>query len=267
MQETGLNSSRAVVNLNGDWDRYVNDKMVGTIRVPSSLRPGGMYTLRREFLLPRLNQQRAILRFNAINYYGRVSLNGKEVGTTIPYVPQEFDCTAQAQEGRTTVEVLIVDAGVGPNGLGKDEVAFGTTGGWETYGGIIRDACVEMRSPSFVENVRFGYRFQGGLGQAVCTPQLFVSSQESGSAECELTLLYGGSEVAHAKAPVELSAGKNPAAELSFDVGDIALWSPAEPNLYALHVSLKSSTSEDHWRGTTGFRDIRIQGRDFLLNG
>src|SRR5215469_9677217 len=236
MQGTGLNSSRAAVNLNGDWERCVNDKLVGTIRVPSSLRPGGMYTLRREFLLPRLNQQRAILRFNAINYYGRVSINGQELGTTIPYVPEEFDCTGHAQEGRNTVEVLIVDAGVGPNGLGKDEVAFGTTGGWETYGGIIRNAYLEMRSASFIENVRFGYRFQGGLGKAVCTSQLFVSSKESGSAECELTLHYGGSEVAHAKAPVELSAGKNTAAELSFDLNDIALWSPAQPNLYTLHV-------------------------------
>jgi len=267
MQETGLNSSRAVVNLNGDWERCVNDRVVGTVRVPSSLRPGGMYTLRREFLLPRLNRQRAILRFNAINYYGRVSINGKELGTTIPYVPQEFDCTAQAQEGRNTVEVLIVDAGVGPNGLGKDEAAFGTTGGWETYGGIIRDACLEIRSASFVENVRFGYRFQGGLGKAVCTAQLFVSSKESGSAECELTLLYGASEVAHAKVPVQLGAGKNPAAELSFEVNDIALWSPAQPNLYALRVSLNSSATEDHWQSTTGFRDLRIQGRDFLLNG
>src|SRR5215469_9182388 len=171
MQGTGLNSSRAVVNLNGDWERCVNDRVVGTIRVPSSLRPGGVYTLRREFLLPRLNQQRAFLRFNAVNYYGQVSLNGKKLGTTIPYVPQEFDCTTQVQEGRNTVDVLIVDAGVGPNGLGSDEVAFGTTGGWETYGGIIRDAYVEIRPMTFVDNVRFGYRFQGGYDNAVCTTQ------------------------------------------------------------------------------------------------
>src|SRR5208283_1120621 len=120
MQGTSLNSSRAVVNLNGDWERYVNENLVSTVRVPSSLRPGGMYALRREFLLPRLARQRAILRFNAINYYSRVSLNGKPLGATIPYVPQEFDFTQQAQEGRNTVEVQVVDAGVGPNGLGKD---------------------------------------------------------------------------------------------------------------------------------------------------
>ena len=125
MQATGVNSSRAVVNLNGDWQRYVHDKLVGIVRVPSSLPPGGMYRLSREFLLPRVGkQERVALRFNAILYHGQVSLNGKLLGTTIPYVPQEFDCTQQAQEGRNTVEVQIIDAGAGPNGRGKDEVVY-----------------------------------------------------------------------------------------------------------------------------------------------
>ena len=267
MQATGLHSSRTVVNLNGDWERLVNDKRVGTVRVPSSLTPGGMYTLRREFLLPRLNKQRAIVRFNAITYYGRVSVNGKQLGTTLPYVPQEFDCTAQAQEGRNTVEVLIIDAGTGPNGLGKDEVNYGNTGGWETYGGIIRDACVEIRPASFVDNVRFGYKLADGYDKAACTAQVFVSSSESGSADCELVLMFGQSEVGRAKAPVQLSSSGTATAEASFDVHDIALWSPEDPNLYELKVSLKAPGGEDQWSCRSGFRDVKIQGRDFFLNG
>src|ERR1700756_1048120 len=223
MQGTNLNSSRAVVNLNGDWERYVNDKLVGTVRVPSSLRPGGMYTLRRDFLLPRLVRQRAILRFDAINYCGRVSLNGKPLGATIPYVPQEFDCTQQAQEGRNTVEVQIVDAGTGPNSLGKDEVTYGTTGGWETSGGILHDACVEIRPANFVDNVRFGYRFSDGYGKATCIAQVFVSSNAAGNADCELRLLSGQVEVARAQTSLPMTAGAQATAELAFDVNYIAL--------------------------------------------
>ena len=263
-----VNSSRAVVNLNGDWERYVHDKLVDTVRIPSSLRPSGLYSLRRECLLPRLaSHERAILRFNAINYYGRVSLNGKQLGTTIPYVPQEFDCTQQAREGRNTVEVQIVDAGTGPNGLGKDEVVFGTTGGWETYGGIIRDAYVEIRQASNVENVRFGYRFVDGYGKAACSAQVFVWSNESGEGDCELALSWGRSEVARAKAQVQLKAGAKSTLELSFDLNDVALWSPADPNLYELKVTLNGPGTEDSWSCRTGFREIRIQRRNFLLNG
>jgi len=266
MPGTSLNSSRAVINLNGDWERHVHDQLAGMVRVPSSLRPGGMYTLRREFLLPRLAGQRAILRFNAITYCGRVSLNGKPLGTTIPYVPQEFDCTRQAQEGRNSLEVQIIDAGVGPNGFGKDEVAYGNTGGWECYGGIIRDACVEIRPAAFVENVRFGYRFSDGYGKAACTAQVFVSSSEAGSADCELTLLWGRAEVARATSSMQLTAGTS-TAEWAFDANEVALWSPADPNLYELKVKLRSPSGADTWSCRTGFREIKIQGRDFLLNG
>ena len=184
---------------------------MGIVPVPSSLAPGGVYSLRREFLLPRLGgQERAILHFNAINYHGRVSLNGTQLGATIPYVPQEFDGTQQAREGRNTVEVQIVDAGTGPNGLGKDEVVFGTPGGWESYGGIIRDAYAEIRPASYVDNVRFGYRLGEGYRKASCTAQVFVAANETGERECELVLLWGGSEVASARTRVRLSTGARP---------------------------------------------------------
>jgi hypothetical protein len=45
------------------------------------------------------------------------------------------------------------------------------------------------------------------------------------------------------------------------------LWSPEFPNLYEMTARLRTSTAEDGWTCTTGFRDIRTQGRDFLLNG
>ena len=46
-----------------------------------------------------------------------------------------------------------------------------------------------------------------------------------------------------------------------------ALWSPGDPNLYELKAILKSADGEDTWSCRTGFRDIRTQGREFLLNG
>lgn len=227
-----------------------------------------MYTLRREFLLPTLpNRERAILRFHGINYHGTVSLNGRRLGTTIPYVPHEFDGTEHAHESRNTVEVEIIDAGIGPNARGKSEVAFGTTGGWESSGGIIHDAYVEIRPASYIKNVCFGYRLSEGYGKATCKAQLFISSAESADADCELALTWGQSEVAHAKSHLQLQAGEKNTVELNFDLNDIALWSPDEPNLYSLEATLRTASGEHSWTCRTGFREITIQGRDFLLNG
>jgi hypothetical protein len=140
-----------LVTLNGGWDLYVHGRWQEAVTVPSSLRPKGFYRLQRSFLLPRLSpQERAILHFEAITYYARLRVNGHELGKMVPYVPHEFDFTAYAQEGNNSVEVDIVDACPGPDGLGKDALTFGITAGWETYGGIIRDVRAEIRPSAFV---------------------------------------------------------------------------------------------------------------------
>ena len=203
-----LNPTRTVVNLNGDWERYIHDKMVDVVCVPSSLRPQGTYRLQRTFLMPRLsNDQRGIVHFNAITYHGRVSVNGHELGHMIPYLPHEFDFTQYAKEGRNTVAVEIVDAGPAPAGSGKEEIAFCYTTGWEAYGGIIRDVYAEVRAASFVDTVRFGYQLGNNYTSASCNTQVTISSSVATAGECELALFWGASEVARASKNVSLAAG------------------------------------------------------------
>lgn len=116
-----LNPFRTVVDLNGEWDRYIHRKLFDRVVVPSSLRPSGTYRLQRTFLLPHLTKgARAILHFEAITYFGRVFLNGTELGNLIPYLPHEFECATRAAEGRNTIEVEIVNALV--NRMGKAEM-------------------------------------------------------------------------------------------------------------------------------------------------
>jgi len=78
----------------------VNGVVVDRVEVPSSLRPSGFYRLERTFLLPKLApNQRAFAHFEAVNYHGRVFVNGKEFGETLLFVPAEFDFTPHAREG------------------------------------------------------------------------------------------------------------------------------------------------------------------------
>ena len=245
----------------------IHGKLVDVIAVPSSLRPSGLYRLRRSFLLPRLaNGTRAFIHFDAINYHGRVFVNGHELGTTIPYLPHEFDFTAHATEGRNTVEVQIADALPEPDGAGKDEIEYASPGGWEPYGGIIRDVYVDVRPGIFIDNVRFGYQLSSDLESASCTSQILISSAEAQSAECELSLWWRNTQVASGTATVQVKPGINEA-EVKFDAKSLVLWSPEEPNLYHLAARVKTSASEDRWQCRTGFREIKTEGRLFLLNG
>jgi len=283
-----LEPLRTTVVLNGDWERYVHGKLVEVVEVPSSFHPFGAYCLERAFLMPRLSdRQRAILHFDAINYYSQIFVNGIELGSTIPYLPHEFDFTPQAQEGRNTVTVEIVDAGPGmqtpwPFGerktttavvagsplyvAAKDAVTFGWSGGWESYGGIIRDAYVEVRPASFIDAARFGYELSSDYEGAAGTARIFISSNRACSGECEVALFRGQSQVATAAKTVAVTSGTTEV-ELAFDVKDVGLWSPEAPNLYDLRARLSTTAGEDRWACRTGLREIQTQGRDFLLNG
>jgi hypothetical protein len=259
--------TRSRVDLNGQWERRIDGELYDVIQVPSSLRPSGFYQLSREFLLSELSpHQRAILHFDAITYFGRVSVNGTELGTMGPYVPYEFDCTRQSRKGNNTIQVAIADLTPDPSGGGKDELALGVNPGWEAYGGIIRDVYLEVRPAAFIDNVRFGYKLNTDYTEASCRAQVMVSSLTGTSGNIELVLLRAGSEVARAQKNASLTSGSSEV-EVEFSVKSPVLWSPEEPNLYELLARLRSDHSEDEWRCRTGFREVVTRGPDFLLNG
>jgi hypothetical protein len=143
-----------------------------------------------------------------------------------------------------------------------EEVWLGINPGWEGYGGIVRDAWVELRPTSFVENARFVYRWGPGYKNAACRVTAWVSAASAGSVRCEIALLRGGHRVGSAAKELSVRPGTN-TAEFEFAVEGPALWSPADPNLYTLHLT----AGGDEWSCRTGFRETTIQGRSFLLNG
>ena len=259
--------TRSRVDLNGQWERRVGDELFDLVEVPSSLRPSGYYQLRREFLLPELSpHHRVMLHFDAITYFGRVSVNGTELGTMGPYVPYEFDFTRQAKKGTNTVEVTIADLTPDPSGAGKGELALGVNPGWEAYGGIIRDVYVEVRPAAFIDNVRFGYKLNADYSEAACRAQVMVSSPAETSGSVDFVLLRAGLEVARAQKNTSLASGASEM-EVEFRVNAPALWSPEEPNLYEIRARLGSDHGEDAWSCRTGFRKVVTKGPDFLLNG
>jgi hypothetical protein len=259
--------SRSRLSLNGEWECRVDGKPYETVVVPSSRRPSGFYSLNRTTVLPHLAAgQRVFVHLEAITYWGRLTVNGKVLGTMGPYIPYEFEFTSVAREGENAIQVEILDLVPMPDGTGKPEIALGVNPGWEAYGGIIRDVWVEIRPASFVENVRFAYTL--GQGYSTCSgrPRVMVQSTEAASCTVEIVLRNRTTDVARDTQTVQLKPGLNEV-ELTFNLENPALWSPDQPNLYELAAHIKTASSEDHWTCQTGFRDIRVEGREFRLNG
>ena len=93
-----------------------------------------------------------------------------------------------------------------------------------------------------------------------------VQSTEAGSCTVEIVLKNRTADVARDTQTVQLKPGLNEI-ELTFNLENPALWSPDQPHLYELAAHIKTASSEDQWSCQTGFRDIRVEGREFRLNG
>ena len=265
--EPAVQGPRKRVQLNGEWEMRIDGERYDVIQVPSSLHPKGFYMLARDFVLPRLRRgERAFVHFEAITYCGRLTVNGKPLGIMGPYVPYEFEFTPSAKEGDNGIAVEIADVAPWPDGTGKDELAIALNGFWEGYGGIIRDVWAEIRPASFIENVRLAYHLNADYSKVTLQPRVFVSSTETANAAVEVVLKHHDVEVGRSSKAARLKPGMNEI-ELEFDLRDPALWSPEQPNLYELEAHIKSASSEDQWSCRTGFRGIRVQGREFRLNG
>ena len=263
-----VSGARKRFTLHGEWARHVGGVLFDTVTVPSSLRLTGNYILQRNVSLPQLaHGERAFVHFEAIAFWGRVFVNGKGVGTTDgPYIPAEFEFTPSENGGEHEIRVQIVDLTPLPNGSGTAEVILGNNPGWEAAGGIIRDTWVEIRPAVFVENVRFSYALSSDHGVCTCKPHIFVSSTGDVRASLEVALTRDYEKIAGSVSEIDLKAGSNEV-EMNFAFNHPMLWSPDAPTLYEVTVNLSTRSTQDTWSCKTGFRDIRAQGRDFLLNG
>lgn len=260
-------ASRSRISLNGEWEHLVDGKFYDTAIVPSSRRPSGFYSLHRRLELPRLNRgERVFVHLEAVTYWARVSVNGQMLGTMGPYVPREFEFSSFAKDGANQIEVAIADLVALPDGTAKAEIGLGVHSGFEAYGGIIRDVWVELRPASFIENVRLAYELSHNYSVCSVRPRVMASSTRATSARVEIVMRSGEAEVVRSSQIAQLQAGLNEI-ELAFEIKDVSLWSPENPNRYELTAYLKTDAAEDSWRCQTGFREIRAVGREFRLNG
>jgi hypothetical protein len=255
------------IPLNGEWEYRVDGKFYSPITVPSSLHPSGFYSLNRRFGLPHLGRgDRAFIHFEAITYWGRVSINGLKLGDMGPYIPREFEFTSVAKEGENEIEVAMADLVAFANGTAKAEIGFGIHPGFEAYGGIIRDVWAEVRPTSFVENVRLAYELEQNYNACKVRPKVMVSSMQATHAHLETVLYRNEAESARCSVEIPVTPGLTEI-EMAFDLDNPSLWSPETPNLYDLRTHLKTEASDDSWSCRTGFREIRAVGREFRLNG
>lgn len=222
--------------------------------------PAGVY--KRRF---RLSEAwclgRTVLRFDGVDNFFRVWVNGTEIGCSKgSYLTAEFDITARVHAGENDVTVLVCQWSDGSYLEDQDM--------W-WLNGIFRDVELLSEPHAYIGDLKLVPEpgASGGEGKLTAEFLLCTDGAPRPVALRAVLLAPGGEEAAVLSAEGTAAPGGN-RLTLSAAVPDPLLWSAETPCLYRLQAALSDSSGPlEIIRTDVGFRELKLSGGNFLLNG
>ncbi len=212
----------------------------------------GTVWFKKSFQAAPSKDSRSLLYFGAVNYDCHVYLNGQHVGHHIGgFTPFNYDVSEKLRDGENIVIVKV------DNKRHAEDVPTQIFDWWN-YGGITRDVRLVMVPTVYLEDydlqllkadakaknreLSFSAKLnKAEAGHKVCVfiPELKLEQQLTSDAEGKVSCT------------LKVSAKK------------LSLWSPQNPKLYQVRLSIDASTITDE----IGFRTIETRDKQILLNG
>ena len=209
---------------------------------------------KREFEITKKQLEgRVVLHFGAVDYKTTVYINGNKCGSHKGgYVSFSFDITDYVVSGKNTVIVHAVDdtrSRMIPSGKQSEKYSsWGcnytrTTGIWQTV-------WLEFVPEAHIKSVKYITDINNAtinINAVLCGSGTFVAEA-----------FYEG--VSMSKAQVVSSGGN---ANITINLAEKHLWEVGNGRLYDLVLTF----GEDRVQSYFGLRDIRLEGKKFLING
>ena len=181
-------------------------------------------------------------------------MNGEKVGHHIGgFTPFNFDVTKQLKDGENTVIVKV------DNKRHAEDVPTQIFDWWN-YGGITRDVLLVNVAPLYIEN--YSLQLQKPLQMKGGKP----NAQQQLQFEVNLNKAESGQQVTFSIPELKINKVLTTDAEGKASFGFSAkpqLWSPNNPKLYRVNLTLNGETLTDD----IGFRTIETREKQILLNG
>ena len=242
----------ATMNIPGDWNTQ-DERLFfyeGTVWFKTSFQISNLKS--------QNSNQRTLLYFGAVNYDTHVYVNGHHVMHHVGgFTPFNADVTDQLKEGENVVIVKV------DNKRHAEDVPTQIFDWWN-YGGITRDVMLVNVPTTYIENYKLALspRSQIVNGKSVNSKlsldfALNLNAKEAGK---QVTL-----SIPELKIKQLLTTDAEGRISTSFDVKQkmLQLWSPENPKLYDVELTLDGNTLRDE----IGFRTIETLGKQLLLNG
>lgn len=238
-------------------------------RAPKDNNPVGSY--RRTFTVPERWEGRQIyIHFGGVKSAFYIWVNGQKVGYSEgSMTPAEFDLTPFLKKGRNTLAV---------------EVYRWSDGSWLEdqdmwrFSGIFRGVSIYAKPLLQLQDAFV----QGGLDEQYRDGKLKITAKVRNGTARALdpavveAYLYdadgepvGPQPLARTETETALPSGSQGVAKMKASVENPAKWTAENPNLYTVVLALRDKQGglKEAVRTTTGFREIEIRDRMFLVNG
>jgi len=270
------------LNLNGQWlfdddhhDKGMDEKWFEDHKFPKQITvpfpveseasgihdtsPPDIVWYRQEFEAPAWNHERVLLNIGACDYRARVFINGMEVGQHRGgYAPFSLDITHALVTGTNKVTIRVQDSNSWMQPRGKQEGTTRWPIDYDSVTGIWQTIWLEPVNRNHITETFASYR----LGDSILTLMLGFSTHFTG--DVEVSVLDAGRLVTRT---IQHCDGRSEA-RISLHIDNAKLWSPEDPFLYDLKLTLLSdSTKLDSVDSYTGLREISIADGRIFLNG
>lgn len=259
----------------------VENQMYDYPTVPEYFKDGVWY--RRNFDIEISDSGKfAQIVFLAVNYVADVWINGKYIGYHEGgYTPFSFDVSKDLNFGGTNTIAVRVD--VIAWGARNDVIPTKSVD-WFNYGGIIHDVYLEFSNQiSVVRNDIKPLDLDGNLTQKIIVRnnsniastvdaeiQIFEALIDSNNFSSEVAIDLIGNQIAfngESNTSIEVPADSIFIWQPSLQINNPNLWSPQNPNLYIMKVTLKKDDQIlDEFYSQFGIRIVKTSGNKFLLN-
>lgn len=235
---------------------------------------------RKQFNLPSaFAKKRVFVHFEGVMGASQVWVNGVLIKAHFGgYFPIHLDVTEHLQMGENVIAVRADNSNDPdyPPGKAQEQLDF------TYFGGIYRDAWLIAHNEVYVTHPVAAEKVAGG--------GIFIHSEDVSAAFARVVTQIdvanvGGKQsvdvrlelkdrtgqlAAQAETSLRLDAARGRAVEMALDVDSPMLWSPDDPYLYDLFITIQSSSGDvlDTFRKRVGVRSIELRGRKgFFLNG
>ena len=212
----------------------------------------GTVWFKKSFQAVPMTECRTLLYFGAVNYDCYVWVNGKKAGHHVGgFTPFNYDISDLLKKGENTIIVKV------DNKRHAEDVPTQIFDWWN-YGGITRD--VKLVKVPLVYMQDYNLQLSKAADKAKVREITFsaqLSANEAGHKvfvnipELKLEKQFTTDARGQVRGILKVAAKK------------LRLWSPENPKLYRVDLTVDNSTTSDE----IGFRTIETRGKQILLNG